>query len=426
MNLSDKRPPVSTKLYDVAIIGAGAAGCMAAIRAGELRQRVALIERNSSLGKKILITGKGRCNITNVASLDTFIEKFGKQGPFLRSAFSHFSNKELMDFFESKGLKLKIERQGRVFPETDKSSSVTKVLSQSLSENRIYVLYNARLIDIIMTDSYFRLDLAENKKICAKRVILATGGASFRATGSTGDGLHIVKKLRHKITPLRPGLVPIKTKEAWVGRLQGLTLKNIRISYVAVKKRITSSTGEIVFTHFGISGPLVLDLSRDIVSLFNSQKTVNFFIDLKPAMSFEQLERRLIAEFKNSSIILSNALKLLLPRKLIPVFIELSGIEASKKTNQITRRERHTIIDLLKSLPLTISGSLPLEEAMVTSGGISTQEIDPRTMESKIIPGLYFAGEIIDGSASSGGYNLQMAFSTGYLAGDSCAKSFLT
>ncbi len=410
------------KIYDIAVVGAGPAGIMASIRAGQLKKSVVLIERNDSIGKKILITGKSRCNVTNIAPISKFIEKFGKQGNFFRSAFSTFFNQDLINFFKSKGLELKIERQGRVFPVTDNAYSIVKVLREYLSDNNVTIIYKLRLTDIIKKDGIFQLDFENKYSLKAKKVVLATGGVSYKATGSSGDGFRLAKKLGHTIIPLKPGLVPLKTKELWVKKLQGLTLKNICLTFEYGKKKIVSDIGELLFTHFGVSGPLILDLSNKIVCLLGEYQEVRLFIDLKPGLKPEQIENRLLNEFKaKGHTELKNVMKGLLPQKLIPVFINLLGLDPEKKANQIAQQERRLIMHLLKALSLTIIGSLPLEEAMITDGGISTKEINPRTMESKIIPGLYFAGEIIDGCASSGGYNLQQAFSTGYLAGEQAA-----
>jgi len=410
-------------IYDIAVVGAGPAGTMAAIRAGQLKKNVVLIERNDSIGKKILLSGRGRCNISNTAPVDKFIEKFGKQGAFLRPAFFTFFNQDLIDFFESKGLELKAERQGRIFPVTDSAHSVVEVLKEYLLENRVQILYNMRLRDIKRENGFFQLYIEADGRVAARKVILTTGGASYKMTGSTGDGFRIARRLGHTVVPLKPGLIPLRTRESWIKKLQGLTLKNIRITFVYGKKKIVSDVGEFLFTHFGVSGPLVLDLSNKIISILEEYKEVHLFIDLKPGLNPEQLEKRLLDEFNaKGNTELKNIMKSLLPHSLIPVFIHLSGIQPEKKANQITQKERRLIMDLLKAFPLTIIGSLPIEEAMITDGGISIKEIDPRTMESKVIPGLYFAGEIIDGCASSGGYNLQKAFSTGYLAGEKAAS----
>jgi len=410
---------LAEEIYDIAVIGGGPAGSMAAIRAGQLKKNVVLIERNECLGKKILLSGKGRCNITNTAPVEKFMEKFGEKGHFLKPAFYSFFNQDLIEFFASKGLRLKIERQGRIFPVSDRAQSIVEVLERYLEENNVRIFYNMRLVNLGRKDGLFLLRMEGNKRVSARKVVLATGGASYKITGSTGDGFRIAKRLGHTIVPLRPALVPLKTRELWVKELQGLTLKNIRITFECGKKKIVSDVGELLFTHFGVSGPLVLDLSGQIVHFLERDEEVRLLIDLKPGLRPEQIEKRLLNEFNTGGKTqIKNIMRSLLPHRLIPVFIGLSGIEPEKRGNQISQKERRLIEDLLKTLPLTIIGSLPLEEAMVTDGGISTKEINPRTMESRIIPGLYFAGEIIDGSAPSGGYNLQKAFSTGYLAGE--------
>lgn len=411
--------------YDIAVVGAGAAGMMAAIRAGTLGKKVLLIERNNSAGKKILITGKGRCNITNAGEVEAFIEKFRTSGKFLRTAFFKFFNQDVAHFFEAKGLELKTERQGRIFPVTDKASSVIEVLKSYLADSKVEILYNSRLKNIKKTSGLFNLELEGGKKIEASKVILATGGASYKVTGSSGDGYVIAKSLGHTITTLKPALVPLKTKETWIRELQGLGLENIRLTFeYGNKKKIVSDVGELMFTHFGVSGPLVLDLSGDIVAILEHEKEVKLFIDLKPGLRDEQLDSKLIHKFGiKGNVQLKNLMKDVLPQRLIPVFIDVCGSKHEVRPNQITQAERRIIVKTLKAFPLTITGSLDLEEAMVTDGGVSTKEIDPRTMGSKLVPGLYFAGEIIDGAASSGGYNLQQAFSTGYLAGESAANA---
>ncbi len=397
---------------------------MAAIRAAQLRKKVILLERNNSIGKKILMTGKGRCNITNSADIDVFLEKFGKQGKFFRSAFFAFSNQDLMNFFQSNGLELKIERQGRVFPVTDKATSVVRVISEALSANGVELADNKRVSDIKPGNGSFEIITEGREKIICKKVVLATGGLSYKATGSTGDGLRIAGKFGHKITPASPGLVPLVAKEAWLKELQGLALENIRITFKYGKSKIVSEIGELMFTHFGVSGPLVLDLSGKISILLAEHKDIGLFIDLKPGLEPEQLESKLLHKFQTKgNIHLKNLFKDILPQRLIAVFLNIAGIDPDRKTNQITSDQRRVIINLLKGLPLTITGTLLIEEAMVTGGGVSTEEIDPRTMESRLVPGLYFAGEVIDGAASSGGYNLQQAFSTGYLAGESAANA---
>lgn len=411
------------KTYDVAVIGAGAAGCMAAIKGGELGKKVALIERNSSIGRKILITGKGRCNITNTAPIDVFIKKFSTCGQFLRTALFAFSNDDLMEFFRSNGLELKVERQGRVFPVNDRSGSVVSVLEDCLKKNNVDIIYNVRVKAIAREADHFRIISEDAGTIEAKKVVVSTGGASYKETGSSGDGFNIAMDMGHMLAPLKPALIPLTAKEKWVKDLQGLGLENVRISFHLGAKKIISDIGEVMFTHFGISGPLVLDLSGDIVSALERQKEVKMAIDLKPGLDKEKLENKLVKELAvKGNIQIKNFMPGLLPKKMVPVFLSLSGVAPGKLTNQVTKNDRRSIINTLKEFGLTVTGSLPIEEAMVTAGGVSTKSINPRTMESRVVPGLYFAGEIIEGAAPSGGYNLQQAFSTGYLAGQKAAS----
>lgn len=412
------------KLYDIAVVGAGPAGMMAAIRAGQHGKKVILIERNDKLGKKLKITGSSRCNVTNTANLDTFIEKFGKRGSFLRSSFVKLSNRRLISFFNAKGLKLKEEENGRVFPVSNKSTSVIKVLKEYLSKNRVEINYNTRLEKIKVKSDYFSLDLGKDNYIATKKVILATGGVSYPSTGSTGDGFNIAQKLGHKVTALKPGLVPLITSEEYVKELQGITLENVVLTFKYGKRKIVSETGNLIFTHFGISGPLVLDLSSKIVPLFDKNEKIDLFIDLKPELTNFELEDRLIKEFETrSKTEFKNFMKLFVPNRMIPIITELLKINPKKNVNQVNRKERIAISNLIKAFSLTLTGFQPIDKAMITCGGISKKEINPQTMESKIVPGIYFAGEIIDLCAPSGGYNLQEAFSTGYLAGESAAKS---
>lgn len=409
-------------VYDVAVVGGGAAGTMAAVTAARRGKMVVLIERNDAIGRKMLITGKGRCNITNMASIDDFVAKFGEAGNFLRSAFTRFSNEDLIAFFRELGLEMKTERQNRVFPATDEARSVVAALRDALASAGVEVRSGIRIARIHVSGSVFSLEPAEGPAVQSRKVILATGGASYKATGSSGDGFAISRSLRHTVTDLEPGLVPLKTRETWVKDVQGLTLKNISLTFRSGKKRLASSVGELLFTHFGVSGPLILDLSAAIVGLMRSGD-VSLAIDLKPGLTEAQLEKRLLSDIiAHGSKDIRNFLKLFMPVSLCPVFAAVAGIDASKKASQLTQAERRTLRDLMKALPLTIAGTLPLEEAMVTAGGVSRKEIDPRTMQSRIVPGLYFAGEIIDGAAASGGYNLQQAFSTGYLAGEEAAR----
>lgn len=415
----------------IIVVGGGPAGMMAAIRAAQLEQDVVLIEKNPTLGRKLLISGKGRCNLTNLCELEPFLERFSKQGKFLRKAFLKFFNQELIDFFEKRGLNLKVERQLRVFPTTDTANSVLKVLKKELNiSQRIKILYETRVENIaIETQS-----LSENNKIKgvfihddrflpADKVIMATGGVSYSFTGSNGDGLEIAKRINHVIVKPKPGLVPLETKQKYHKSLEGLTLKNIQLKFVNGKRQIISDVGELLWTSFGISGPLVLTLSGKIVDWLSEGKGVSVEIDLKPGLSREQVDTRLLREFQiNPKKEIKGVLGYLLPVRLIDVLLSIANIDAHKQVSQITQKERQDLVKLLKGLQLDIlDQDIPIEKAMITRGGISLKDINPATMESRIVKGLYFAGEMIDVDADTGGFNLQAAFSTGYLAGESAS-----
>lgn len=407
----------------IVVVGAGPAGMMAAIRAGELGQGVILLEKNPVLGKKLLLSGKGRCNLTNACDLASFLNRFSGNGAFLRDAFKKFFNQDLISFFEKRGLKLKTERQLRVFPATDSSGSILGVLEKELRKCGVQVLYKTRMHSIHLESGAVKgVFLEGGKHIPADRVILATGGVSYAFTGSTGEGIEIAGKLGHVLIPLRPGLVALKTRQIYPKALEGLTLKNIRLKFSDGRKEIFSDIGELLFTDSGISGPLVLSLSGQIVDWLAKNQCVSVEIDLKPALSKEQLDARLLREFKlNAKKAIKNTLKSLLPQKLVQVFIENLSLDPDKKAGQIVKSEREGLVSMLKGLRLNIMGSGPMEEAMVTRGGVSLGDINPRTMESRRVRGLYFAGEMIDIDADTGGFNLQAAFSTGYLAGESAS-----
>ncbi|MFZ0442733.1 MAG: NAD(P)/FAD-dependent oxidoreductase [Methanobacterium sp.] len=406
-------------IYDVAVVGAGPAGMMAAITAASNGHKVILIERNSSSGRKLLLTGNGRCNLTNTASLKEFLNKFGRRGSFLRSAFSTFSNHDLIDFFESRGLEFKVEEGGRVFPVTDDSKSVLKILDVSMKKNGVNIFYNARLQSIklpLKLDGIFMLQFAYNTMIKARKVILATGGGSYSETGSSGDGFRIAEQTGHGVTPLEPGIVPLKTKESWVKGLQGITIENVRVTIKHPK--MVFQDGNILFTHFGVSGPLILDNSSKIIPLLEDTGKVELNLDIKPHNTREDLQKQFLEGFEShGKVDIKNYLKLLIPNRMIHVLLTLADTDPKKKMNQINKKERNSIINLLKVFPLTITGHLPIERAIVTCGGVSRDYINPKTMESKVVNGMYFAGEIVEGCAPSGGFNLQQAFSTGYLAG---------
>jgi len=396
---------------------------MAAIKAGSLAQEVILVDKNPSLGKKLLLSGKGRCNLTNASDLDSFLKRFSKNGEFLRDAFKKFFNQELMDFFQERGLPLKVERQLRVFPVTDSSNSIVNTLEKELIKQNVKIKLNSKATDVLVENNQIKgLYLEEEEFIPCDKIILATGGVSYSFTGSTGEGLELAKKTGHNIVALRPGLVPLVVSEKYIKTLEGLTLKNIRLKFGAGRKEIISEVGELLFTSFGISGPLVLTLSAKIANWLADKKEVFADIDLKPGLTVEQLSARFLREFKtNAKKGIKNVMKSLLPIKLIDLFMELAKINPHKKANQVTQKERETLVALLKGWRLNISGTRPIEEGMVTQGGVSLKNINPRTMESRIIKGLYFCGEMIDVDADTGGFNLQAAFSTGYLAGESAA-----
>lgn len=407
----------------VAVIGGGAAGLMASYQAGAKGAKVFLFERNRNLGRKILISGKGRCNLTNIKDIEEFITSFSPHGKFLYSSLMQFSNLQLINFFERRGLKTKVERGGRVFPESDRSQDIVRVLKEAALEAGVYIKYNTRVKELIVKEQKvvgIRFYDTDDVFYCDK-VIVATGGLSYPATGSTGDGFELARQVGHKITPLRPALVPLIAKEPWIKELQGLSLKNVELSMILEGKKISKEFGEMLFTHYGISGPIVLTLSRDIVDLIGN-KTLIASIDLKPALDEKKLDERLLRDFtKNKNKIFKNALGDLLPKTLIPVFVNYCNVDPEKDVNQISRVERKRILNSLKDFRITIVGCRK-HEAIVTKGGISLREISPTTMESKIIKGLYFAGEVLDVDGVTGGYNLQAAFSTGFLAGMSAAK----
>lgn len=405
----------------VVVIGAGAAGLMAAGRAAERGLDVTLVEKNDRVGKKLLISGKGRCNITNNTDIDGLIANIPGNGNFLYSAFYNFSNSDLIDFLNQRGLQTKVERGGRVFPVSDSARDVVETLYKYATSNGIKLMMKSPVKEIRKSEARVtHVVLKDNRQIECDSVILATGGASYPGTGSNGEGYDIARKLGHNIIELKPSLVPLLAEEAWVSELQGLSLKNVAITILNKKgRKVYSDFGEMLFTHFGVTGPVILSSSRHILEY--GYRDVKLVIDLKPALDEETLDNRILRDFeKFSRKQYCNSLDELLPQKMIPIIIGLSGIPGEKPVNQITREERRKIIKLLKSLEVNIIGSRPIEEAIVTAGGVCTEEINPSTMESKLVDGLFFAGEVIDVDAYTGGFNLTIAFSTGYLAGTSC------
>lgn len=403
--------------YDVAVIGAGASGMLAAVSAAEAGATVLLIERNRETGLKIGLTGKGRCNLTNNCDLNTFLGNVPVNPRFLYRALTDFSPSDTMDYFESIGVKLKTERGRRVFPQSDSAQEVRRALRREC-EKRCR-LVQGRADGILMSGGAVCGVTADGREYASRAVIVATGGLSYPRTGSTGDGYRFAREAGHTVTPLRGSLVPIVCTGKLCGELMGLSLRNVALSASVSGKTVYRGEGEMLFTHFGVSGPLVLSASALIAGRYPAELT----IDLKPALDRETLDRRLLREFgDNPNKDYVNLLGALLPAKLVPVFAELSGIDPRRKANGITREERSTIVSLLKEFRLTAEGTRPPEEAVVTSGGVCVKEINPSTMESRLVKGLYFAGEVIDVDAYTGGYNLQIAFSTGRLAGLSAAK----
>ena len=427
----------------VIVVGGGPAGMMAAITASKQGHQVTLIEKMPSLGRKLLITGKGRCNITSSLDMSKFIENTPTNGKFLYSCFQNFTNQDIIKFLKEEGLEVKEERGNRIFPVTDKSLDVLKCFTKKLKEQNIKVEYNTKVTELKVSQTESEIiDAKKEQKLKidgvktsngvsekiekADKVILATGGKSYPLTGSTGDGYALAKKVGHTITELRPSLIPLETYDIETCRkLQGLTLKNVEITITDIEKnkKIYEDFGEMIFTHFGVSGPIILSSSAHLTRYKNNlekmkNKKIVLKIDLKPALSEEKLEERVLRDFdelKNKQF--KNSLDKLLPQKLIPVIIEKSSIPENKKVNEITKEERKKLVHLLKNYEIEIKGFRPIEEAIITSGGVSTKEINPKTMESKIVKGLYFAGEIIDVDSYTGGFNLQIAYSTGYTAG---------
>ena len=412
----------------VAIIGGGPAGMLSAITAKKKGHDVIILEKNNQLGKKLLITGKGRCNITSSLNIDEFIKNIPGNGKFLYSAFKRYTNDDIINFLKKEGLNVKEERGNRVFPVTDKSLDVLKCFTKKIKELGINVKYNENVQEIIINqNNEIQGVKTQNGVIKADKVILATGGKSYPLTGSTGDGYILAKKLGHTVTKIKPSLVPLEIYEKNICKqLQGLSLKNvkIRLEDESKNKNIYEDFGEMLFTHFGVSGPIILSSSahlvryKEIENLLKEQK-IKLTIDLKPALTEEKLNERILRDFseeKNKEY--KNSLNKLLPQKLIPVILEKSGIKYNKKVNEITKEERLKIVKLLKNFELKIQNFRPIDEAIITSGGINIKEINPKTMQSKIIPGLYFAGEIIDVDGYTGGFNLQIAYSTGFVAGN--------
>lgn len=407
----------------VIVIGAGAAGLMASGVAAENGAEVLLVERNDRPARKVMITGKGRCNVTNNCTMiNELITNVPTNGRFLYSAFSRFMPIDTMEFFEDMGVPLKVERGNRVFPESDKAVDIVDALN-SFSQDAGAKRFKGRVTELLISDGAVRgVILEDGTEYEADAVIVATGGVSYPLTGSSGDGYELAKQVGHTVTDLKPSLVPLVCHEGFCSDLQGLSLKNVEISVIDTHsyKEVYKDFGEMLFTHFGVSGPMILSASSHLKDI--TPRRYEIHIDLKPAVSYEQLDKRIQRDFlENTNKNFINALDSLLPKKLVPVIVRLCGIKPSTKVNQITKEQRGNLVNLLKDLKVTVLKYRPIEEAIVTSGGVSTKELDPKTMESKLCKGLYFAGEVIDVDAYTGGFNLQIAFSTGRLAGESCS-----
>lgn len=404
----------------VIVIGGGAAGMFAAIQAAKKGHHVVLLEKNEKLGKKIYITGKGRCNITNACDTEELFQNVMRNSKFLYSAFYTCSNYQVMDFFENNGLSLKTERGERVFPQSDHSSDVIAALQRILRQEKVEVRLFTEVKKISIEEGQVTgVVLSDNSFLAGEQVIVATGGCSYVTTGSTGDGYRFAREAGHTVTKLLPSLVPFETEEPWVKELQGLSLKNVSVKIEKNGKVIYDAFGEMLFTHYGVSGPLMLSASS-VVNDYADKMPLSMTIDLKSALEEEQLDKRILRDFEeNQNRQFKNSIQKLFPAKLIPVMICLSGIAPKKKVNEITKEERQRLVKLIKTFPLTLTKFRDFNEAIITRGGVSVKEVNPSTMESKLVKGLYFAGEVLDLDALTGGFNLQIAWSTGFLAGDS-------
>ena len=405
-------------MSNVIVVGGGAAGMMAAVFAARNGQNVQLLEKNEKLGKKLFITGKGRCNITNAADIEDLFAAVTSNPKFLYSGFYSFTNQQVIDFFEELGVKTKIERGERVFPVSDHSSDVIAAFSRELKSLGVSVSLHTEVRELLCEqDKVCGVLLTNGKKMKADAVIVATGGISYPSTGSTGDGYRFAKETGHRVTELLPSLVPMEVRQWYAKELQGLSLRNIEIRITDGKKKLYEEFGEMLFTHYGVTGPVILSASS-VVGKTLRKKELTLHIDLKPALSEEQLDKRILREFDaNHNKQYKNSIDSLFPAKLKPVMIELSEIEPEKKVNEITKEERQRLVHLIKDFTMTLTGLRSYNEAIITKGGVSVKEIDPGTMESKKMKGLYFVGEVLDLDAVTGGYNLQIAWSTGYLAG---------
>lgn len=409
----------------VIVIGGGPAGMMAAVAAARAGGSVCLIEKNEKLGKKLFITGKGRCNVTNAGDMDTLFANVCTNRKFLYSAFYGFDNTAVMNFLEQAGCKLKTERGDRVFPVSDHSSDVIAALQRELKRCNVEILLNTKTDDILTVDEkegeagrFAGVRISGGRVMCGDKGIICTGGMSYPATGSTGDGYCFAKAAGHRLAELKPALVPLRVEEGWCRQLMGLSLRNVSLRLLCGGRKVYEGFGEMLFTHFGVSGPLALTASS-----FYKGDSGTLLLDLKPALDEQQLDKRLLRDFEeNRNKQFKNALGALFPAKLIPVMVSLSGIDPEKKINEVTAGERRAFAGLIKKLPFTVTGTGGFEEAIITRGGVSVGDVNPSTMESRKVKGLYFAGEVLDLDALTGGFNLQIAWSTGHLAGKSAAE----
>ena len=408
----------------VIVVGGGATGMFAAIAAAKNGHQVTLYEKNEKLGKKIFITGKGRCNITNAADMEELFDAVVTNSKFLYSSFYGYTNQNVIDFFEDAGVPVKIERGNRVFPISDHSSDVIRALEREMKKVGVKVCLNTEVKSVeAEKDKFNKVVLKDTTTQTADACIVATGGLSYRSTGSTGDGFRFAENVGHKVTQCFPSLVPMETKEPWICELQGLSLRNVEAKILDGKKELYKDFGEMLFTHFGVSGPLIISASSYVGKKFmdknGQKKELTLEIDLKPALTEEQLDQRVLRDFEeNHNRQFKNAITKLFPTKLIPVMLELGGIDPEKKVNSIEKEERKQFVHLIKHFRMTLTGLRDYPEAIITKGGVNVKEIDPGTMESKLVKGLYFAGEVLDLDALTGGFNLQIAWSTGYAAGN--------
>lgn len=401
-------------MTDVIIIGGGAAGCMAAVQAARLGKSVIVFEKNERLGRKLRITGKGRCNVTNNSPVEVHLNNIPVNSRFLYSSFAGFDSADVMNFFEELGVPLKTERGNRVFPVSDKADDIADALAYEMKNLGVKII-NKRVSALIIEENVCCGVIVGKEEFRSASTLIACGGKSYPNTGSTGDGYTLAESVGHTVTELKPSLVPLKSPDKYCAEMMGLSLRNVTLKLYDGKKLIFSELGEMLFTHFGVSGPLVLSASSHIRDM--APNRYHLEIDLKPALSPEQLDARIQRDFaENLNRDFTNGIRKLLPAKLIPVAVKLSGIAPETKINSITKEQRHKFGELIKSFPVRISGFRPIDEAIITSGGVSVKEINPRTMESKLVPGLFFAGEVIDTDAYTGGFNLQIAFSTAYSA----------